>query len=216
MKQTEDVKELVTALSKAQGQMKPAVFNKVNPHFKNRYADFKSCMDACRSPLSDNGLSVMQYCDTVNDKLVLVTMLSHSSGQWIKSYFPLNPKNMDSQSIGSALSYAKRYSLCAKLGIVSDDDDDDAEIAQGRVQTIAPPSNGDANKKISDPQISILRAMGQKLKGECAEKIWNRIKTEIEVDKLEDISIDNYKKVFSILEAGVKFMESQNKGNGNA
>ena len=133
MNQTEDIKDLVSALSKAQSKMKPATFNRVNPHFKNRYADFTSCMDACRSPLSDNGLSVMQYCETINERLTLVTMLAHVSGQWIKSHFPLNPLKMDSQSIGSAMTYAKRYSLSAMLGIVSDEEeDDDGEAAHGR------------------------------------------------------------------------------------
>ena len=138
MNQSETINELVTALSKAQGTMKPAVFNKVNPHFRNRYADFTAVMDACRQPLSDNGLSVMQYTETVNDQLKLVTLIAHMSGQFIKSYFPLNPAKMDSQSIGSSLTYAKRYCLSAMLGIVSDDDDDDSEAAMGRGQPQQP------------------------------------------------------------------------------
>jgi len=134
MNQSETLNELITALSKAQGMMKPAVFNKINPHFRNRYADFTAVMDACRQPLSENGLSVMQYTETVNDQLKLVTLIAHMSGQFIKSYFPLNPAKMDSQSIGSSLTYAKRYCLSAMLGIVSDDDDDDAEGSMGRGQ----------------------------------------------------------------------------------
>jgi hypothetical protein len=89
-------------------------------------------MDACRVPLSDNGLCVMQYCDTIEGKLMLVTMLAHASGQFIKSFFPLTPKDMTSQSIGSAMTYAKRYSLSSLLGIVSDDEDDDGEASHGR------------------------------------------------------------------------------------
>jgi hypothetical protein len=130
---SEDIKDLVSALSKAQSVMKPAVFNKVNPHFKSRYADFASCMDACRTPLSSNGLAVIQSCETVDGKLMLVTMLAHISGQWMKSEFPLIPSKMDSQAIGSAMTYAKRYSLCGMIGIVADEDgDDDGEAAVGR------------------------------------------------------------------------------------
>src|SRR4051812_9977425 len=113
-----EIKEFVAALAKAQGVMKPAVFNRVNPHFKTRYADFTSCMDACRGPLSDNGLAPIQYCETIEGKLNLVTMLAHTSGQWMKSEFPLIPSKMDSQGIGSAMTYAKRYSLCGMVGIV--------------------------------------------------------------------------------------------------
>ncbi len=138
MNQTENINELVAALSKAQGAMQPAKFNKINPHFKNRYADFTSCMDACREPLSNNGLSIMQYCEMINEKPMLVTMLAHISGQWIKSNFPLLPKTMDSQGIGSAMTYGKRYCLSAMLGIVSDDEDDDAEAASGRGKETKP------------------------------------------------------------------------------
>lgn len=130
---SQDIKDLVSALSKAQSVMRPAVFNRVNPHFKNRYADFTSCMEACREPLSDNGLAIIQYCETIDEKLRLVTMLAHVSGQWIKSEFPLIAAKMDSQGIGSAMTYAKRYSLCGMVGIVADEEgDDDGEAAAGR------------------------------------------------------------------------------------
>ncbi len=139
---SEEIKDFVSALAKAQGQMKAAAFNRTNPHFKNRYADFTSCMDTCRQPLSENGLAVMQYCETVEGKLYLITMIAHSSGQWFKSQFPLITAKVDSQGIGSAMTYAKRYSLCSMLGIVADEDadsDDDAEFAVGRGKQAAYP-----------------------------------------------------------------------------
>ena len=151
MNQSEQINELVAALSKAQAKMKPAVFNKVNPHFKSRYADFTSCMDACREPLAENGLCVMQCIDMINDKAVLITMLAHSSGQWVKSFFPLIPKNHDSQSFGSALTYGKRYGLSALLGIVSDDDDDDANAACAQQNKPVVPI-----QKISKEQAGVL------------------------------------------------------------
>lgn len=182
MNQTEDIKDLVAALAKAQGKMEPAKFNKVNPHFKNRYADFTSCMDACRVPLSENGLSIMQYCETINEKLTLVTMLAHTSGQWIKSHFPLNPAKMDSQSIGSAMTYAKRYSLSAMLGIVSDEEeDDDGEAAHGRdsrpmairssVKAINAPT------KISTQQVTEIEGYLKQLPGEVAKGCMEWINT---------------------------------------
>lgn len=159
MSQSEDIKELVTALSKAQGKMRPAVFNKVNPHFKNRYADFTSCMDAAREPLCENGLSIMQYCETINEKLHLVTLLAHTSGQWIKSYFPLNPINMTSQAIGSAMTYGKRYSLSSMLGIVSDEEeDDDAETAEGRGKLSKTNQKKNEIQEKNYPKISLQQA----------------------------------------------------------
>lgn len=158
MNQSENINELVAALSKAQAKMKPAIFNKINPHFKSRYADFTSCMDACREPLGENGLCIMQCIDTIADKTTLVTMLAHSSGQWIRSFFPLIPKSNDSQAFGSALTYGKRYGLSALLGIVSDEDDD-ANAACGD-QNKRPNSGSVISpiqpKKINKEQFSLL------------------------------------------------------------
>jgi len=124
MRKSENINELAAALAKAQGQMKPAQFNRINPHFKSRFADLNSCMEACKQPLAENGLCVMQLPEQVEGKDILVTMLAHSSGQWITSEYPLLAAKMDSQGFGSAMTYAKRYSLCALLGIVADEDDD--------------------------------------------------------------------------------------------
>lgn len=209
MNQTEDIKELVSALSKAQSKMEPAKFNRVNPHFKNRYADFTSCMDACRSPLAENGLAVMQYCETINDKLTLVTTLAHSSGQWIKSYFPLNPRNMDSQSIGSAMTYAKRYSLSAMLGIVSDEEeDDDGEAAHGRGKSEVIKSQTPQQKLNSD-QLSVLKSLHNKLDHVCKEKIYAWLLNTYKTNKLEDLYVESYQKVLGAFENAVKYLEQQ-------
>jgi hypothetical protein len=215
--QSDDIKDLVAALSKAQGAMRPAVFNRVNPHFKNRYADFTSCMDCCREPLANNGLSVMQYCETVNEKLMLVTMLAHVSGQWMKSYFPLNPLKMDSQSIGSAMTYGKRYSLSAMLGIVSDDEDDDGEAAQGREPVQASTTYISKHQKIpSSPKISAievekLKKLDEKLDEECRSKLFAWLKNQYKIYSFEAISVDVYPKVLGSFENAVKFLEQQSQ-----
>ncbi len=149
--QSQEIKELVSALAKAQRVMKPAIYNKVNPHFKSRYADFASCMDACRIPLSDNGIAVIQSCETIDGKISLITMLAHVSGQWMKSEFPIIPSKMDSQAIGSAMTYAKRYSLCGMIGIVADEEgDDDGEAAMGRNKTESPKVHEENKLKLKE------------------------------------------------------------------
>src|SRR5688572_22061633 len=157
MRQTEDIKDLVAALAKAQSTLKPAVFNKINPHFRSRYADFTSCMDACRGPLSENGLAVIQFCETIDGKVNLITMLAHTSGQWIRSEYPIISAKTDSQAIGSAMTYAKRYSLCGMIGIVADEDDD-AEAAVGRAHSHEQPKAYTASSKtVSIDQAQELR-----------------------------------------------------------
>lgn len=205
--QTSEIKELVVALSKAQGKMEPAKFNKTNPHYKNKYADFKSCMDACRNPLSENGLSIMQYCEDIGGRLTLVTMLAHVSGQWIKSDFPLIPKNMDSQSIGSAMTYAKRYSLSCMLGIVSDDEDDDGEASHGRSngQSYKQPATQnyitpkEKPKTINETQIKNLNFFLEECGNEYSQKMIIRFKKAIGADYkgLESITPIIYDKALS-------------------
>jgi hypothetical protein len=123
MPQSENINELAAALAKAQGTMKAAHFNKTNPHFKNKYADLTAILEAVRHPLSENGLAIVQTPEIMDGAFCLVTRLLHSSGQYIAGEYPL-PAQATPQQIGSAITYAKRYSLCAIVGISADDDDD--------------------------------------------------------------------------------------------
>jgi hypothetical protein len=204
MNQSENIQELVAALSKAQGVMKPAIFNKKNPHFKNKYADFTSVMDACRMPLSSNGLSIMQYCETVNDKTILVTMLAHISGQFIKSFFPLNPKSLDSQAVGSALTYAKRYCLAAMIGVVADDDDDDAELAT-EIERQAPLPK----KKITASQVAEIKKLEDQLDKDSKDRFYSWLNTTYEVKAIEDLPSDSYITTVNNLEISIKYAAQQ-------
>jgi len=121
----EDTKELFTALAKAQGQVKDAELDKVNPHFRTRYASLGSIWSACRNALSSNGLSVIQGLAHDKDgKIVLESRLTHSSGQQIVFFCPMLISKNDMQGLGGAITYARRYSLAALVGIVADEDDD--------------------------------------------------------------------------------------------
>lgn len=145
--QSEQIDKLTEALAKAQGTIKNAVLNKVNPHFRSKYADLAAIFDAVRKPLADNGLIVTQTTEIREGGFVLVTMLAHSSGQWIRSEYPL-PSTGKPQEIGSALTYARRYSLSAIAGIAADEDDD-ANAAQDSGQKID--ARGVAPRKEAPP-----------------------------------------------------------------
>lgn len=123
MNQSDQINELMTALAKAQGQMRAAIKDSSNPHFKSRYADLASVWDACREPLSANGLAVVQVLHTDGDKQVITTQLSHSSGQWIRGAMALPLQKTGPQEIGSCCSYIRRYSLASMVGCFQDDDD---------------------------------------------------------------------------------------------
>ena len=124
MTKSESIKELASALAKAQGAMSGAKKDSSNPFFKSRYADLASCWDACRDPLSQNGLAIIQTTGESDGETVCVeTMLTHSSGEFISSVLKMRPVKNDPQGVGSALSYARRYGLMAIVGIAPEDDD---------------------------------------------------------------------------------------------
>ena len=123
--------ELFAALAKAQGQIKGALKDNTNPFFKGKYADLASVWEACRIPLSQNGLSVIQTTRALDSETVTVyTTLGHSSGQRITGGLTMKPVKADPQGIGSTITYARRYALAAMVGVAPDDDDGNA--ATGR------------------------------------------------------------------------------------
>ena len=128
MLQSNEIGELSAALVKAQPSLKAAPFNKTNPHFKNKYADLPAVIEAIRKPLAENGLAVTQTTEVRNGTFLLVTTMRHTSGQWISSEYLL-PQASRPQELGSALTYARRYSLSA-IACIAADEDDDAEGAR--------------------------------------------------------------------------------------
>lgn len=127
MKQSESIKELATALSKAQGELMSAKKDSINPHFKSKYADLASIWDACRVPLANNGLAVIQFpAEFTNNQMTLITRLTHSSGEWLEQSMTAPVSKADPQGIGSCLTYMRRYSLAAVTGVYQDDDDGNA------------------------------------------------------------------------------------------
>lgn len=123
MLKSEYINELSLALSKAQGEMKFAIKDSTNPYFKSKYADLTSVWDVLKQPLSNNGLSVSQVLDHENGNMVLTTLLLHSSGQYIGGSMPLIPAKTDPQTLGSLISYMRRYMLSSICGVTADDDD---------------------------------------------------------------------------------------------
>lgn len=138
---SEEIKELTTALCKAQSEMEIAELNKANPYFKSRYADFQSVVDASRRCLAKYGFSVTQPITTEEDgNAYLNTILMHSSGQWVASKMRINPAKNDIQSISSHITYLRRICYASLIGVVTGEDDDDGEAA------VAPTRNPEYKK----------------------------------------------------------------------
>lgn len=131
MKTSESIKHIADAMSKFQGSIDSVKQGSENPFFKSKYSDLNSIWSAIRADLSFYGLSVIQEAQTLEIGISVTTMIMHSSGEFLE-FAPLTVffGKKDAHSVGSACSYAKRYSLCAALGIVTTGEDDDANRAQ--------------------------------------------------------------------------------------
>lgn len=122
MRTSEHINELAAALAKAQAEMRNAKLNKVNPHFKSRYADLAEIRDTVTPALTAQGIAVVHGMDTAENGIAVVTRLIHASGQWVESRFPVAYDKP--QTMGSAITYGRRYNLSAIVNIAADDDDD--------------------------------------------------------------------------------------------
>jgi hypothetical protein len=127
MKTSNSLVKLAPALVAAQAEITWATKDSTNPHFKNRYADLQSVIEAIKPALNKHGIFFSQH-PTPSDAgtLGLTTILLHSSGEWIEdtAIIPL-PKN-DPQGYGSAMTYGRRYGLAAICGLFQSDDDGEA------------------------------------------------------------------------------------------
>lgn len=142
MDRSETIMKLAEALSKAQGMIKGAVRDSTNPYFHATYADLASVWEACRIPLTTNGLSIIQTTDIIEGKMILITTLLHNSGEYVSGRYPIIPMRQkkdegwspaeDPQGLGSAITYARRYAMSAIIGIAPEDDDGETAMGRGK------------------------------------------------------------------------------------
>ncbi len=129
MKTSETIVKIYGAVIEAQGQMPTLKKSEVNPFFKSKYVALPDLITVVFPILHQNGLAVMQFPGAfLNGSLEITTRLIHISGEWIEETAMIPLQKTDPQGFGSALTYGKRYSICAILGI-SEDTDDDANSA---------------------------------------------------------------------------------------
>lgn len=187
MKTSESIANLAMALSLAQGEITSAKKKSANPFFKSKYADLADITDSIRDPLAKNNLCFTQVVHLANFETkehVLTTILMHKSGEYISGTAPIIcAKPNDPQAFGSAITYIKRYSLQAMIGIAADEDDD------GNAATI---------KEKKTPKKEIIRKVildGVEMDdSKCHEIIDNKIDN---IDTLEDLDDFNAWKEFN-------------------
>lgn len=158
------INELADALSKAQGEMKePIAKHKVDfthngQRTKYQYADLADVMSSLRAPLSKYSLSIAHRIVKEEKNYHLETTLMHKSGQSLSSVYPLPDPNLTKpQQFGSVLTYARRYSVSALVGISSEEDNDVIDYAdsqQGKASKTSPRSDKE-EKQVTPPKAPV-------------------------------------------------------------
>ena len=123
---SDSIVDLANALSLAQGEFKAALKDASNPFFKTKYADLNSVLEVAKPVLAKRGLSLIQIPTTEGPKVTLTTIILHSSGEYVAGDLAMLAKDSTPQSIGSAITYARRYGASSMLGISTEDDDGQA------------------------------------------------------------------------------------------
>tara|TARA_Y100000593_G_C4276434_1_gene320322 strand:+ start:780 stop:1331 length:552 start_codon:yes stop_codon:yes gene_type:complete len=141
------VDKLIPALILAKKEMGSRIStDSRNPHFKNEYTSLESLLEKISGPLTNNGLFLVQQPTGHH----LINTIYHTSGQFIQSKYKLMAEKQTPQGVGSAITYARRYSISALFMLASDPKlDDDAETAEGRGINVPPKSGRGASLSIA-------------------------------------------------------------------
>lgn len=145
MKKSDQIDELVKALCAFQAELPSIRRDGVNPFHSSAYATFDHIVKIAAPLLSKQGLAVSQPMETLeNGDVILNTMLMHASGQYMGSEVKLLLDKRNMQGLGSAITYARRYSYSSVLGLVTDVDDDGNEAVK--------PGNPKGGKSVAEPK----------------------------------------------------------------
>lgn len=176
---SETITKIASALVKFSGEVKSISHDANNPHFKSEYTSLDHMIDETKPILHKHGLTIMQFPGGDGEKVTMRTMILHESGEWIETEpFTVRPVKTDPQGMGSATTYARRYTYAAALSLSLGDDDDGNEAsrpttpvqtrqpyapnqpsAQPQNATASRPSASQGNQLISDAQIGYAKKL---------------------------------------------------------
>ena len=194
------MENIYKAFVKFQSEFKGMKPDSSNPFFKSTYISLDGILETVRPILAKNGLAVIQEATGDGDYIFVKTKLIHESGEMIETeVLKMKPQKNDPQSMGSCITYSKRYQLAALLGICECIDDDANIATYGN----SSPEQSKSTGKLSAKQVGRLLAIGLKA-GIKEPEIKKVIKSEFGKDKIEDLSIEAYNSICSRLEVKVK------------
>lgn len=205
MDMSENIADLAAALAKAQADLEGAAKKSNNPAFRSKYADLGAVWDAWQEVGPKNGLSVVQFpTDMTDPKMVgMTTMLLHTSGQWMRGVFSLPAGKQDAHGYGSAVTYLRRFSLSAVVGVCPVDDDGNA-AAKARPQAANAPPTAPV-ETVSPGQVKALQAALDNAGDDAVPKFCE----VMQIDALPDLPASEYRGAMERIAARVAKMQQK-------
>lgn len=205
------MQKIASALVKAQKGFGAALKTSSNPHFKSRYADLAACVEAVIDSLNDNGVALIQQTHECDSGVIVETMFIHESGESFsagKLHVPASKH--DAQGYGSALTYARRYSLMAACGIAPEDDDGNAATSAPPVRR-APPAAPqkpalETGKKIGADELATITKLAEVAGVQLAS-----IATAYDIPSIEDLPLIKTAEVIARLQKKASEAQQTNK-----
>lgn len=198
------MKEIATALVKAQKAFGPALKTSTNPHFRSKYVDLSGCIEAVIDSLNNAGIALVQRTSEDSTGVTVETVFIHESGETLecgKLHVPAGKQ--DPQGYGSALTYARRYSLMAACGIAPEDDDGNAAsrgprisaaktelVSPGRTNTLAVVAQAINDRMAADDVVGALEEFQGIVDVEEKTALWGMLdsKTRGAIKKQSELS----------------------------
>jgi hypothetical protein len=223
-----DIDKLAAALAKAQAEIVGAEKSRTNPAFKSKYATLADVWDACRKPLTANGLSVVQLVRATSGGVEVETKLLHTSGQSLSATLGVPVDKNTAQGIGSAITYARRYGLSAMVGVCPDEDDDGhaatqsnrrddyqreerRELARGHQQA---PASGSTPAKLSEKEVdAAIAKVFSEIRGIIPEITAATLRSDAGFAATGKLSIDQRTVLLRSMEQRLKSMHAAMEGD---
>lgn len=202
MEKSNEIGSLAKAMALFRSKVEQPVKDANNPFFKSKYVTLEGVIKSVDTAIIDTGLTWYQEPVSDNNKIGVATHIFHESGEWLAfEPFYVTPTKVDPQAQGSALTYAKRYSLAAAFGISSDIDDD----GNGASSNDKPNTNNQTGSIISPKQIGMVK------------NLFNQFATltKADVKKVSEFALSHYKitklenATSSQASALIKYMQEQ-------
>lgn len=197
---------MIADLIKAQKELKPVLRKGNNPHYNSDYAEYETVITEIKRVLNSHNMWISHPTHFEGEKLIMETIVVHTSGEWVSTELPVINKAGTDQGLGSSITYTKRYSSEALMGVstTGDDDGNAATFAAVKTETARPQTSYKDNQHyltlVTEAQIKRLFAIANKYSW-SADRIKEYMKFHYKTEHTKDLTKQNYDLLIGAIEA---------------